>query len=180
MIETMAVHPDWQEKCYQEVVDAVNKHSKDTHLPLVDRLTSIPLKAWETSFPTFDLCLYEIIRVWTSFAVGRLNVSNEAIPIPGSDEVIPPGAFAVWNSTELNFNENLFPSPRKFDPMRFTEGRREFEQETHGCMYSPNYSTLVSDTLANLVKSLAGELQCIHVQASVGEGSNRIFSSHTL
>jgi sterol 14-demethylase len=133
MIETMAVHPNWQEKCYQEIVEAVNVHSKDTHLPLVDRLSSIPLKAWETSFPTFDLCLYEIIRVWTSFAVGRLNVSNEAIPIPGSDEVIPPGAFAVWNSTELNFNEKLFPNPRKFDPMRFTEGRREFEQEPHGC-----------------------------------------------
>lgn len=148
MIETMAVHPEWQEKCYQEVVDAVNKHSKDTHLPLVDRLTSIPLKAWETSFPTFDLCLYEIIRVWTSFAVGRLNVSNEAIPIPESDEVIPPGAFAVWNSTELNFNDKLFPNPRKFDPMRFTEGRREFEQETHGCMY---WEGSIADALAGML-----------------------------
>lgn len=179
MIETMAVHPDWQEKCYQEVVDAVNKHSKDTHLPLVDRLTSIPLKAWETSFPTFDLCLYEIIRVWTSFAVGRLNVSNEAIPIPGSDEVIPPGAFAVWNSTELNFNEKLFPSPRKFDPMRFTEGRREFEQETHGCMYL-DCLVVVASTLLTLVQSSVGALQCIHVLASVGEGSSRTFSSHML
>lgn len=137
MVETMAVHPDWQEKCYQEVITVANKYCKDTSLPLVDRMRSIPFVAWEKSFPTFDLCLYEIIRVWTSFAVGRLNISGKAIPIPGSNEVIPPNAYAVWNSTELNFNEKLFPNPHKFDPMRFSEGRREFEQETYGCKLFP-------------------------------------------
>jgi cytochrome P450 len=135
MIETMAVHPEWQEKVYKEIVAAADLYSKDKDAPLVDRLASLPLKAWETSFPTLELCLYEIIRVWTSFAVGRLNVSPDPIPIPGSDEVIPGHTFAVYNSTELNFDPKLFPNPRKFDPMRFTEGRREFEQEPHGCEY---------------------------------------------
>lgn len=89
MIETMAVYPEWQEKVYNEIVAAADLYCKDKSLPLVDKLASLPLKAWETSFPVMELCLYEIIRVWTSFAVGRLNVSSEPIPIPGSDEVIP-------------------------------------------------------------------------------------------
>lgn len=133
MINTMAIHTDWQEKVYREIAAAADKHSSDKSLPLVERLKAIPLKTWETAFPSLELCLYEVIRVWTSFGVGRLNVSGEAIPIPESNEVIPAGAFAVYNSTGLNFNEKLFPQPEKFDPLRFTEGREEFKQEPHGC-----------------------------------------------
>ncbi len=136
MIETLALYPEWQEKCYQEIVAVADRYSKNKNVPLVDQLADVPLKAWETSFPNFELCLYEIIRVWTSFAVGRLNVSDQPIAIPGSDEVIPGGAYAVWNSTELNFDPKVFPEPRKFDPLRFTEGRREFEKEPHGCKSS--------------------------------------------
>ncbi|KAK3629225.1 hypothetical protein LTR56_005101 [Elasticomyces elasticus] len=132
LIETMAVHADWQEKCYQELVAAVEKHATKKDGRLVDRLATMPLGAWETSLPNLELCMYEIIRVWTSFAVGRLNVSKEAIPIPGSNEVIPAGSYAVYNSTELNFDPNMFPEPHKFDPLRFTEGRREFEKEPLG------------------------------------------------
>ena len=151
MIETMAVHENWQEKCYQEIVAVADKYSKDKSAPLIDQLNNVPLKAWETSFPNFELCLYEIIRVWTSFAVGRLNVTDQPIAIPGSDEVIPGGAYAVWNSTELNFDPKMFPEPRKFDPLRFTEGRREFEKEPHGCKSFPERSlvclTLNADPL---------------------------------
>ncbi|EJP67855.1 Cytochrome P450 CYP5282A1 [Beauveria bassiana ARSEF 2860] len=132
LINTMAVHPEWQEKVYREVYAVAKEHCTNKSLPLVEQLKYVPLKAWETSFPMLDLCIYEIIRVWTSFAVGRLNTSSEAILIPGSDEVIPAGAYGVWNSTELNFDAKLFPNPRKFDPMRFAEGRREFEKEPYG------------------------------------------------
>ncbi|KAM3430020.1 hypothetical protein MY4824_007906 [Beauveria thailandica] len=96
------------------------------------QLKHVPLKAWKTAFLTLDRCIFETIWVWTSFAVGRLNTSSEAILIPGSDEVIPAGAYGVWNSTELNFGPELCPNPRKFDPMRSTEGRREFEKELYG------------------------------------------------
>ena len=135
IINVMAMHPDWQEKVFQEIVAAADRHSSEADGALIDRLKMIPLSTWEANMPALQLCLYEVIRVWTSFAVGRLNVSDNAIPIPGSDEVIPPKTFAVYNSTELNFNPKLFPSPEKFDPLRFTEGREEFKQEPHGCMY---------------------------------------------
>lgn len=133
MMETMAVHPDWQAKCFNEVVAAANSYAKDKDVALVDKLSSIPLSAWESSFPSIDLCLKETIRVWTSFAVSRLNTSSVPIPIPGSDEVIPGNTFVIYNSTEMNFSEKLYPKPAKFDPMRYTEGREEFKQEAYGC-----------------------------------------------
>ena len=145
MVNTMAIHTDWQEKVYREIVAAANRHSRDKEALLVDRLSSIPLSTWETAFPSLELCLEEVVRVWTSFASGRYNASPEPIPIPGSDEVIPGYTFAVYNSTELNFNEKLYPRPTKFDPMRFTEGRQEYKQEPHGCK-------CLTQTLASFAK----------------------------
>ena len=106
MINVMSMHPDWQEKGFQEIVGATDHHSSKADGPQIDRLKMIPLSTWEANMPVLQLCLYEVLRVWTFFAVGRLGVSDNAIPIPGSDEVIPPKTFAVYNSTELNFNCN--------------------------------------------------------------------------
>lgn len=136
ILNIMAIHTDWQEKIYQEIVAAADVHSKDKTAPLVDRLGAIPLEAWENSFPSFELCLTETIRMWTSFGVTRLNTSPDTIPIPGSDEVVPGNTFVIYNSTEVNFSEKLYPNPTKFDPERFTEGREEFKQEPYGCQCS--------------------------------------------
>ncbi|KAF1349182.1 cytochrome P450 CYP5282A1 [Delphinella strobiligena] len=132
MINTMAVHTGWQEKIFGEVVAAANRHSKDKDAKLVDKLSSIPLSAWESSFPSIDLCLKETIRVWTSFPVSRLNTSSEPIRIPGSDEVVPGNTFVIYNSTEMNFSEKLYPKSTKFDPERYTERREEFKKEAYG------------------------------------------------
>lgn len=135
LIEVMAVHQDWQEKVYQEILAAAEKYATRKDGSLLDRLATVPLHAWERAFPLLDMCMLEICRAWTSFPVARLNVSDEAIPIPNSNEVIPAGAYGVYNSSEVNFDPNLYPNPHKFDPLRFTEGRREFEKEPLGCEY---------------------------------------------
>jgi sterol 14-demethylase len=136
MINTMAIHVGWQEKVYAEILGVANKHCPDEATPLVEKLQKVPLASWENSFPIMDICLDEVIRVWTSFPCGRYNVSPDPIPIPGSDEVIPGHTYAVYNTTELHFNESLYPRPTKFDPGRFTAGREEFKQEPHGCKLS--------------------------------------------
>jgi sterol 14-demethylase len=137
LLNIMAIHPEWQEKIYKEFKAVGDAHSRDRDAPLVDKLASIPLEIWEStsSFPTFDLVLKETIRMWTSFGVTRLNTSPDPIPIPGSDEVIPGNTFVIYNSTEVNFSEELYPNPTKFDPERFTEGREEFRKQPYGCKY---------------------------------------------
>jgi cytochrome P450 len=135
LIEVLAVHQEWQEKVYQEILAAADQYATTKNGSLLDRLATVPLHAWEKAFPILDLCMLEICRAWTSFPVARLNVSNEAIPIPGSDEVIPAGAYAAYNSSEVNFDPVLYPNPHNFDPERFLEGRREFEKEPLGCKY---------------------------------------------
>jgi sterol 14-demethylase len=135
MLNILAIHTDWQERILAEIEEAAEAHSKDKDkdIPLIEKLKWIPLEAWETSFPSLELCLKEAIRMWTSFAVMRLNKSSEPIPIPGSDEVVPPNTFVLYNSTEVNFSEELYPNPTKFDPERFLEGREEFKKQTYGC-----------------------------------------------
>jgi len=132
LIETLAAHVDWQEKCYQELVVAVNKYDPNGHGRLIDRLAKVPLRSWEDQFPILEMCRDEVVRAWTSFPVARLNVSDKPIPIPGSNEVIPAGAYGMYNSTEVNFDPNLFPDPHTFHPERFMAGRREFEKEPFG------------------------------------------------
>ncbi len=165
MLNIMAIHPYWQETIYEEIRAAAAAHGTNTSkdASLLDQLDSMPLEAWETAFPMIELCLKETIRMWTSFNMGRLNSSPDPIPIPGTDEVIPGNTFVVYNSTEVNFSEKLYPNPYNFDPERFLEGREEFKRESHSCeslflplltfMCSPapcNFYLNVSTTMANL------------------------------
>ncbi|RMZ83615.1 hypothetical protein DV738_g927, partial [Chaetothyriales sp. CBS 135597] len=135
MLNIVAHHADWQDKIYQEIKRAASIHSKNNkEAPLVDQLADIPLSAWETSFPSIDLCYKEAIRMWVAFPMGRLNDTKEAIPIPGTDEVIPPGAFACYNTIDVHYNDKLYPDPMRWDPERFRDGREEYKNEAYGFM----------------------------------------------
>jgi cytochrome P450 len=136
MLNIVAHHPDWQEKIYGEIKAAAEAHSKNKDAPLVEQLDSIPLEAWESSFPSIALCYKEAVRMWVAFPMGRLNDTPNPIPIPGTDEVIPPGSFACYNTIDVHYNEELYPDPMKWDPERFREGREEFKRQTYGCEYS--------------------------------------------
>ncbi|KAF3763196.1 cytochrome P450 [Cryphonectria parasitica EP155] len=132
MLNVCAHFQDWQEKMYQELKSVAASYAKNKDVPLVEQLDSIPLAAWEESFPAMDMCYKEAIRLWVAFPMGRFNVSPNAIPIPGSSEVLPSGSFASYNTMDVHYNEKLYPNPKKFDPERFMEGREEFKKETYG------------------------------------------------
>ncbi|KAF2723083.1 putative cytochrome P450 [Polychaeton citri CBS 116435] len=134
MLNIVAHHPDWQAKIYKEIKETAATHCKDKNASLVDQLDSLPLAAWEKMSTSIDLCYTEAIRMWVAFPMGRFNDTKNPIPIPGTDEIIPPGSFACYNTIDVHYNEKLYPNAMKWDPERWREGREEFKQETYGFM----------------------------------------------
>lgn len=142
MLNILAIHTNWQERILGEIEAVADLHCKDKDATLVEKLKTVPLEGWDNSIPSLELCLKEAIRMWTSFSVMRYNMSKEPIPIPGTNEVVPGRTFVLYNSTEVNFSEELFPNPKTFDPERFLEGREEFKRQTYGCEFSSTPSPL--------------------------------------
>jgi sterol 14-demethylase len=175
MLNIMAIYPEWQEKILQEIKAAVAAHSKDKTAPLVDQLSYIPMEVWENGFSTLYLCLKETMRMWVSFNASRMNTSTDPILIPGSDEVIPGNTFVVYNTTQCNFNPELYPNPTKFDPERHMEGRQEYMKEPNGCKYfaESRYEARSTDSLVS-VQSLDGAKESIPAPECAGASCSSI------
>jgi cytochrome P450 len=135
LLNFMAQKPEWQEKIYREVKEAAAAHSPKKDLPLLDQLGLIPLEAWESSFPSIELCFRESIRMHVAFPMIRQNTSPRALLIPGSNEVIPPGSFVAYNTGDVHYNEKLYPNARNSDPNRFLEEREGHKKESYGCKH---------------------------------------------
>ncbi|KAI1378720.1 putative cytochrome P450 [Hypoxylon crocopeplum] len=136
MLNIVAHNPEWQEKIYAEIKASAAAHctEKNRDLSLVDQLDSLSLEDWEQMSASLELCYKEAIRMWVAFPMGRFNDTPDPIPIPGTDEVIPSGSFACYNTIDVHYNETLYPDPMKWDPERWREGRKEFEREAYGFM----------------------------------------------
>lgn len=143
MLNIMGQYPHWQDKVYAEIQALAKFHAKDPNAPLAKQLDSMPFEAWETGFPSVDLCFKEAIRMWVAIAMMRRNISGNAIPIPGTNEVIPPGSFVIYNTTETHYSEELYPDPFEFKPERWLEGNVDanWKKQVYGCAY---LSTLLS------------------------------------
>ncbi|KAI7975243.1 hypothetical protein EIK77_003345 [Talaromyces pinophilus] len=137
MLHNMASHPEWQEKVYAEIKAAAKAHAKNPNAPLVEQLDSLPLDVWETSFPTLDLCFKEAIRLWVVFSMMRKNIGSTPVELPGSNEVIPAGSFAIYNTTEIHLNPELYPEPTKYKPERWMPGNDDYKKVAYGCKCFP-------------------------------------------
>ena len=135
MLNIIAHHPEWQEKIYYEIKATAATHSTKQDASLVDQLDSMPLSAWESLSQSFDLCLKETIRMWAAFPVSRRNITRYPVNIAGTDEIIPPGGYSAYHSSDVHYNKMLYPDPMRWDPERFCEGREEFKNEDYGCKY---------------------------------------------
>lgn len=140
MLHVMASRPDWQARVYAEIEAAAAAHSrnKDPGATLVDKLDALPVAAWEKSFPSLQICYSECIRMWAGFRMGRQNISNSPIDIPGTNQVIPPGSFVTLNTNEVSFNPDLYKDPEKFDPERWLDGRDHSKDQAYGCKWFPS------------------------------------------
>lgn len=88
----LALDSDSMSKAREEL-ELVSLRYCNESVPLVERLTQLPLEAWETDFKFMDLCLKDSIRLNSLGTAFRRNLGPDIKLATG--EVIPTGAFLV-------------------------------------------------------------------------------------
>lgn len=121
----LACSPEWVSKIYQEICDTAAKYTRNPSAPLRKQLCDIPLEAWESEFPTVDICLRDSLRLNLAGTAFRKNTSGRDLPIPGSNEVVPANAIVAYAVADNLLNPNLYSNPLEWDPARYLPDRAE-------------------------------------------------------
>lgn len=132
MLTYLAASPYWLQKCQDEISAVAEKYDPDTSKPLADRLTNVPLEAWETEFPIIDLCLRDSIRLQAVGTGFRKNTSNTPVPVGNGKEVIPPGSYAAYALADVHLDPNIYPNPEQWDPSRYLPDKAEDKKVSYG------------------------------------------------
>jgi sterol 14-demethylase len=91
----------------------------------------LSLEQWESEFPLINLALRESIRLGLTGIDYRQNNGAKDIPIGKSGEVVPAGAFAVFQIDNVHMNPDIYQDPLKFDPSRYLPTRAEDKKVPH-------------------------------------------------
>jgi sterol 14-demethylase len=89
------------------------------------RLSVIPISAWEDEMPVIELIIRETLRLVKNDTAIRRNPTDE---LQVANSSIDKGAFMVYNMADVHLNESIYPEPLKFDPTRFCAPREEDKQ----------------------------------------------------
>ncbi|KAF1972061.1 cytochrome P450 6A1 [Bimuria novae-zelandiae CBS 107.79] len=121
----LSLNPYWMTKVRDEVQAAIRTHATttDPNATIVEKLASVPLEAWESDFPTIEVCLRECIRLTATGATFRRNTSGQDIQV--GSEVVPKDAYVAYSFNDIHQNPSVYPNPTKWDPDRYSEGRAE-------------------------------------------------------
>ena len=128
----LAMYPTWKARVREEVDAAAARRRTRPEESTVDMLDTLTVEEWEAEFPLVDLCLREAIRLGLPGMSCRKNLSDHDIPIAGTGEVIPPGAFATYLMDDVSRNPDIYTDPDSFDPGRYLDGRNEDKKVPHG------------------------------------------------
>ena len=82
------------------------------------RLSAIPLSAWEDEMPITECIIRETLRIIANGTAFRRNIVGD---LRIADKTIAQGAFMVYNFGDVHLNERFYPDPLKFDPERFKD-----------------------------------------------------------
>lgn len=121
----LACSPEWQSRTLEEIRTTAAKYARNPSGTLRDQLDDVPLEAWESEFPIVDLCLRDSIRLNLLGTAFRRNISGRAIPIPATNEVIPPGAFVTYATGDIHLDAATYKDPYDWDPSRYFPDRAE-------------------------------------------------------
>jgi hypothetical protein len=102
MLCYLATSPRWLAEVRKESAAVAEKYCPGEDIPIAEKLSKIPLDAWENEFSMNELCLRESIRLQLHGTGFRKNLSGNDIPI-GNGEVVPPGGFLVLISASQNW-----------------------------------------------------------------------------
>ncbi|KAI5458580.1 cytochrome P450 6A1 [Mariannaea sp. PMI_226] len=121
----LSLNPKWMTKVRAEVQAAIRKSATttDPNATMVEKLASLPLEAWETEFPTIEVCLRECIRLTATGATFRRNISGHDIEV--GNEVVPKDAYVAYPFNDTHQDPSIYPDPTKWDPDRYSEERAE-------------------------------------------------------
>ena len=116
MLIHLAIHPEWREKCKNELQEFLSRHrgSEPSKIPC-EKLDPIPISAWEDELPILDACIRESQRIAFTFTPVRRNIRE--IKIGG--RVVKRGDFLAYSMGEVHLNPEYYPEPFKYDPSRW-------------------------------------------------------------
>ena len=81
-----------------------------------DKLSTIPLEAWENELPVFEACTRETQRIALTGIALRRNLRDE---VPVGDKLIKGGDFLVYLPNDIHMNPEYYPNPHRYDPGRW-------------------------------------------------------------
>jgi hypothetical protein len=113
----LGVNGAWKDKATAEVQNLMAAYTNTTSSePIHQRLSVIPISAWEDEMPVLESIIRETLRMVNNATLFRRNLSD-GFQVAG--KTIDKGAFMAYNIGDVHLNERFYPDPFKFDPDRF-------------------------------------------------------------
>jgi cytochrome P450 family 6 len=79
-----------------------------------------------------DLCVKETLRKYVALPILNRECTK-SYQIPGTNFTIEPGTSIIISLLGIHRDENYFPRPEEYDPDRFTEEKKAYDED----MYMP-------------------------------------------
>ncbi|CAH0560971.1 unnamed protein product [Brassicogethes aeneus] len=99
----LAMHPEAQEKVYQEVMSLVGREGEITNMTLNDlKYTEMAINEAQRLLPVVPI-------------IARQATADIELP----DKVIPANSGIIMNFMDLHRNKDIYPDPMRYDPDRF-------------------------------------------------------------
>lgn len=117
---------EWKNKVVAEVRNLIYTYSNaNSSQPIHQRLSEIPMSAWEDEVPIIECVIRETLRLAKNSAALRRNLADN-LQIAG--KTIDKGTFVVYSMEDVHLNERFYSEPFKFDPSRFNSPMEEDKQ----------------------------------------------------
>ncbi|KAG7093008.1 hypothetical protein E1B28_009307 [Marasmius oreades] len=113
----LEVHKEWKSRVVSEIQSFVQDAGAEFTDSMEEAIGNVSLQVMDEKTPTLDLVINETIRLLFDGTFMRRNIGNDIFV--GAHR-IEHGAYLMFPTADLHFNEDLFPNSREFDPLRFT------------------------------------------------------------